>query len=946
MGAGPSRPAGQQQAFITSTKSLDVWLDQKNFRYSLHAIQRGYEWRKPQVVGLLDTIAKVATRPDDVVKLSEVVLLQLQTSRSMEELRTLQGERWYEDHERVVEVIDGQQRITTLVLIAAVVQHMLLDLSAKMTDSHPAKQHALQAVSKIEQRFTFDVNGKRHILLQGGAGGLDGGMFNFDADGNRALAEVLAQKTQEGQGPHQANSIHTFVWLSEKLRHLAGPPGASKKAKEAAATLPDVAAKQAEWLLTFLDVLATRVVWTTTLTTSRRLALDTFLNVNLDSHSVPLSEADVIKVALVSDLGRERDLTPALGHWDKCVKHLQGVAKGLKAEDAPYLTLLSKTGLTGALAPALLKDLLRHVYAIEKALAGSPVAVDATDGDLAQHFAARCLQVERWDPEHYMRGTLLEYAWAFSTMLTGKVQGERSTFRLLLQTEASLTTLLCLPNSTWRPAAVAIIREICKTGAPMRETSFAAQKLLADVMTQLECVAMRLSASGRKAGDTRTLTYMAIIKAAVTAGDHQDHQHAIRELKAALGAGALCRLAFGTMESLPGTFKLAGGGLSLIRDLYTKDIYNNGKGRLATAVLLSVETSEHLKGVRDGGFERRWKGKITVEHLLPQTPGSDWQERFGQPDGLTNKAFVHKLGNLSILSPGDNSRLGNRKFSAKRVKMNDMNLDYRTLDMVMKLDGCWDMGAILQRQRWLLERLAQRFDVEVPESSWTEWREELLSKAGNWQQLVGGQELMSAMGVPASSADPPSRGHKRKHQEEPAAQSPQPAASGQQLGAAGSAAGTGDYPGGPPTDPEAAHPGAQSLREASELAQYRRIEISALAGTLEPDDARLLLRSAKKWCLPTSREALSMPEAGSLYLFHTGETASSYKADGYNWKRKPSGGISRSKWEKTVDGVTLFKITRTVESGTLKRCIYYLKFSTDADMQDLASYKLVHYVAI
>lgn len=119
-----------------------------------------------------------------------------------------------------------------------------------------------------------------------------------------------------------------------------------------------------------------------------------------------------------------------------------------------------------------------------------------------------------------------------------------------------------LPETTWRPAAVAIIREICKDGAPVREQSecvgggvrrgctrltaelsqacsaltcgrqvalhtgmlhlcsalrlivapiarpvptaeFPAQRLLADALNQLECVALRLAASGKAAGATR-----------------------------------------------------------------------------------------------------------------------------------------------------------------------------------------------------------------------------------------------------------------------------------------------------------------------------------------------------------------------------------------------------------------------------------------------------------
>lgn len=44
-----------------------------------------------------------------------------------------------------MQVIDGQQRITTLVLIAAVSQHVLRDLAGQMDDGHSVKELALQA---------------------------------------------------------------------------------------------------------------------------------------------------------------------------------------------------------------------------------------------------------------------------------------------------------------------------------------------------------------------------------------------------------------------------------------------------------------------------------------------------------------------------------------------------------------------------------------------------------------------------------------------------------------------------------------------------------------------------------------------------------------------------------------------------------------------------------
>lgn len=74
---------------------------------------------------------------------------------------------------------------------------------------------------------------------------------------------------------------------------------------------------------------------------------------------------------------------------------------------------------------------------------GNPVAVSDTEGSLAQHFVARRMDgAAQWDPQSYIQGTLLQYAWAFSTMLTGKVHGAQGMFKLSEDTQASLITLL------------------------------------------------------------------------------------------------------------------------------------------------------------------------------------------------------------------------------------------------------------------------------------------------------------------------------------------------------------------------------------------------------------------------------------------------------------------------------------------------------------------------
>ncbi len=211
----------------------------------------------------------------------------------------------------------------------------------------------------LRDRFSLDEGGGILLSRRGGAGGdgLVDGMFNFAADKNDAseldieLRDLLTTSTASNHRgePLKTNTIHIYKWLNDRLKQVAPACAAKRKAADAATAAADAAAraaalaasaddaataaanaaasaaaaaaataqaaadiaasmraaKQATWLLGLLETFRCRVQWTTSLTASRSLALHTFLNVNLDSHRVPLKEIDVIKVALVSDISKE-----------------------------------------------------------------------------------------------------------------------------------------------------------------------------------------------------------------------------------------------------------------------------------------------------------------------------------------------------------------------------------------------------------------------------------------------------------------------------------------------------------------------------------------------------------------------------------------------------------------------------------------------------------------
>lgn len=65
-------------------------------------------------------------------------------SHEQDKLQALRDGSWYRGGHRTVEIIDGQQRITTLLLIAAVIQYKLHELMKHMADTEPERQAARQ----------------------------------------------------------------------------------------------------------------------------------------------------------------------------------------------------------------------------------------------------------------------------------------------------------------------------------------------------------------------------------------------------------------------------------------------------------------------------------------------------------------------------------------------------------------------------------------------------------------------------------------------------------------------------------------------------------------------------------------------------------------------------------------------------------------------------------
>lgn len=108
--------------------------------------------------------------------------------------------------------------------------------------------------------------------------------------------------------------------------------------------------------------------------------------------------------------------------------------------------------------------------------------------------------------------------------------------------------------------------------------------------------------------------------------------------------------------------------------------------------------------------------RITVEHILPQSPRQDSQWLAWFPDEEARQSYVHRLGNLALLSGYKNSSAQNYDFDKKKEKYftgKDGVSPFAITTQVLKQPE-WTPEVIEQRQEELLTRLKQLWRLDQP----------------------------------------------------------------------------------------------------------------------------------------------------------------------------------------------------------------------------------------
>ncbi|MEV7638210.1 DUF4357 domain-containing protein [Pseudarthrobacter enclensis] len=152
--------------------------------------------------------------------------------------------------------------------------------------------------------------------------------------------------------------------------------------------------------------------------------------------------------------------------------------------------------------------------------------------------------------------------------------------------------------------------------------------------------------------------------------------------------------------------KLSGDELAKCRTELDGEIYRNS----AQAKYVLLRLDEDLADASGVSYEHR---VVSIEHVLPQTPreGSQWNENFTEH---AHGQWLHRLGNLVLLSRSKNSQAQNYDFTEKKSKyfqstrgtsnfaltsqvLNSVSwtpevVERRHIDLLNRLVGIWNLG--------------------------------------------------------------------------------------------------------------------------------------------------------------------------------------------------------------------------------------------------------------
>ncbi len=137
-----------------------------------------------------------------------------------------------------------------------------------------------------------------------------------------------------------------------------------------------------------------------------------------------------------------------------------------------------------------------------------------------------------------------------------------------------------------------------------------------------------------------------------------------------------------------------------LQDFSLLSISTNGqKKKLVRYILCKLETDASHIDVNEDSF--------SIEHILPESLSSDWQQSFTDAQ---IEEMVYRIGNLTPLEPHLNRQVGNELYPIKREVYQQSV--YKLTQNILAEE--WTPNTLVTRQRYLAERAAHIWRADFP----------------------------------------------------------------------------------------------------------------------------------------------------------------------------------------------------------------------------------------
>lgn len=283
------------------------------------------------------------------------------------------------------------------------------------------------------------------------------------------------------------------------------------------------------------------------------------------------------------------------------------------------------------------KEVFSHIRTIHK----KARIKDTILKELQEHV------ITAYKPEDFIDNVLLPYTKTYDFIQTSSFESEK----LAESINAILSWLRRIDNTDWVPPTLRIYSQFKNKPEIFLKYLIDLERLAATMMIRREIV------------NTRQMRYIAILNSIDLGEDLLSGESPLQLTEKEKQA---------TLERLDG------------------DVYNNGS-RLYILRRLDSEYNE-TNSTPDLPI-------ITVEHVLPQNPNSSskWVEWY--PDEDERKSWVHRLGNLALLSRRKNSQAQNYEFERKKqLYFNSPITPFALTTLIIK-QGTWEKEVLIGRQK-------------------------------------------------------------------------------------------------------------------------------------------------------------------------------------------------------------------------------------------------------